>query len=116
VDTLDQQVDLAGLAQAIDELFLYLVEVIQGQLLGRLRRRTQDLAPSGRAPIKAVEAGGVDGLTDRAAPSAAEVAHRAVDDGALRRASDTGRPQWKQGASALQSSGEAVNAESGNGN
>ncbi len=71
MDTLHQQVDLPVVAQGVDELLLDRVEVVEGQFLGRLGGRPQDLALGGAA-IEAIETGRMDGLADRLAPGATE--------------------------------------------
>ncbi len=78
VDALDQQVDLAAFAGDVGELLLHRVEVEDGEIPGRLGRRSQNLALRG-APIEALQSGGMDGLADRLATGAAEGTLAALD-------------------------------------
>ncbi len=80
MDALHQQVDLAGLAQGIDELLLDLINVVEGQFLGQLWRRTQDLALGG-ALIEALETRRMDGLANGLAPGATEGPHLVPNGG-----------------------------------
>ena len=81
VDAFDQQIDLAVLTEAADIFLLDLVEVVDGELLRRLRGRTEDIT-LGRAPVESLQTRSVDRPADGAAANAAE---RALGAGNLGR-------------------------------
>jgi hypothetical protein len=71
VNALHQEVDLARLAEGVDEFLLDLVDVVEGKLFGRLWRRTEDLA-LWCALVEAFKTRGIDGLAHRFAAGTAE--------------------------------------------
>jgi hypothetical protein len=72
VNTFDQQVYISLFTQVIDELFLYLVQIIEGEPLGDFRR-WGETAILRRTLVESIQSRGIDRLADGFASQAAEV-------------------------------------------